>query len=292
MDIGFIGLGLMGSRMAGNLVKAGNNLLVFNRTKDKAEGLLQRENVKWMDSPKEAGKHSDVLITMLSEPDIVRTAALGETGFLNEMKKDSVWIDCSTVNPSFSIEMSKEAQKHGVKFIDAPVAGSIGPAERGELLFLIGGEAQLIKRYEPIFYAMGNKLIHAGDNGKGTSLKLIINLLLGEAVTAFSEGLLLGEELGLDKKLLLDVLLESSVVPPFIKFKRNKFESGKFDPEFPLKLMLKDFNLALKTAVENKVELEALGASASLFSEAVDKGYGEEDFTAIYQFFKENMKYD
>jgi 3-hydroxyisobutyrate dehydrogenase/glyoxylate/succinic semialdehyde reductase len=292
MDIGFIGLGLMGSRMAGNLAKAGNNLFVFNRTKDKAEELLQRENVNWMESPKSAGKHANVLVTMLSDPDAVRTAALGDNGFLDELKKDAIWIDCSTVNPSFSIEMSIEAQKREVSFIDAPVAGSIGPAERGELLFLVGGDADIIKRCEPLFYAMGKKLIHAGNNGKGTSLKLIMNLLLGEAITAFSEGMMLGEQLGLDKKLLLDVLLESSVVPAFIKLKRNKIESGKFDPEFPLKLMLKDFNLVLKTAIENKVELEAFDSAASLFNEAVEMGYGEDDFSAIYQFIKENMKYD
>jgi 3-hydroxyisobutyrate dehydrogenase/glyoxylate/succinic semialdehyde reductase len=292
MDIGFIGLGLMGSRMAANLAKAGNNLFVFNRTKDKAEHLLKSENVKWMESPKETAKQASVMITMLSDPEVVKATALGENGFLDGLKKDAVWIDCSTVNPSFSLEMSREAQKREVHFIDAPVAGSIGPAERGELLFLIGGDAEIIKKYEPLFNAMGKKIIHAGDNGKGTSLKLIINLLLGEAITAFAEGMTLGEQLGLDKKLLLDVLLESSVVAPFIKLKRSKFESGKFDPEFPLKHMLKDFNLALQTAIENKLELESLDSSASLFNEAVEMGYGEDDFSGIYQFIKENMKYD
>ena len=292
MDIGFIGLGLMGSRMAANLAKAGNNLFVYNRTKDKAEHLLKSENVKWMESPKETAKQASVMITMLSDPDVVKATALGENGFLEKLKKDAIWIDCSTVNPSFSLEMNREAQKREVHFIDAPVAGSIGPAERGELLFLAGGDAEIIKRCEPLFNAMGKKIIHAGDSGKGTSLKLIINLLLGEAITAFAEGMALGEALGLDKKLLLDVLLESSVVAPFIKLKRNKFESGKFDPEFPLKHMLKDFNLALKTAIENKIELESLDSSASLFNEAVEMGYGEYDFSGIYQFIKENMKYD
>jgi 3-hydroxyisobutyrate dehydrogenase/glyoxylate/succinic semialdehyde reductase len=292
MKIGFIGLGIMGSCMAANLAKSGNNLLVYNRTKEKASELLKNNNVEWMNFPEDVGKNTNIIITMLSDPNAVRETALGKKGFLDKLEKESVWIDCSTVNPSFSVEMSKEAGNRGIHFIDAPVSGSIGPAERGELLFYAGGSEEIIKKYEFLFNAMGKKIIYAGENGKGTSMKMINNLLLGEAITAFAEALTLGESLGIDKKLLLDVFSESPVTPPFIKLKRTKFETDKFDTEFPLRLMDKDFSLVLKTAAECQLELESLGSTASVFNEAVGMGFGEEDFSAIYKFIKENKKYD
>src|SRR5680860_1538738 len=140
MKIAFIGLGIMGSRMAANILNGGHNLSVHNRTKIKAEFLLKNGAI-WADTPEEVAKEANVIITMLENPDVVEDLALGKNGFLPALKEGSLWIDCSTVNPSFSKRMGKEAEKHGIRFLDAPVSGSKEPAAKAALIFLVGGQA-------------------------------------------------------------------------------------------------------------------------------------------------------
>jgi len=283
MKIGFIGLGLMGSRMANNLLQKGNSLFVFNRTKEKAKTLVDGGAVL-CSSIADAAAQSDIMITMLSEPGVVKEAALGEKGFLNNLKKDSVWIDCSTVNPEFSRQMAEEAKQRGIRFLDAPVAGTITPAEKGELTFFIGGEKDDVDFCMPVFEAMGKKIIHIGENGKGTSVKIVINLLLGQAIAGFSEGLLLGESLGVPKEKLLELLLGGPAAAPFLSAKKDKFLLNNFDTEFPLQWMLKDLRLALTEAKANNIALSLTAGAEEIFKFANEAGLGEEDFSAVYKF--------
>ncbi|MHB1686513.1 MAG: NAD(P)-dependent oxidoreductase [Ignavibacteriaceae bacterium] len=285
MKVGFIGLGLMGSRMAFNLLQKGNQLFVFNRTKEKAKDLVNN-GATFSNSISELAAQSEVIITMLSEPEVVKDTALGETGFLNYIKKNSIWIDCSTVNPSFSKLMAEEAKKRGIRFLDAPVSGTIIPAEKGELTFLVGGEKDDVEFCKPLFEAMGKKILHIGENGKGTSMKMVINLVIGQAMAAFSEGMLLGESLGIPKEKLIEILLAGPIAAPFLLGKRNKILKDNFDPEFPLQWMLKDLHLALKTAYENNLPLPLTGSTKEIFSLAKKYGLGEEDFSAVYKFLK------
>ena len=220
MKIGFVGLGLMGSRMANNLLHKENQLFVYNRTKEKAKSLIDNGAV-FSNSISELASQAEVVITMLSEPGVVIETALGENGFLKHLEKRSVWIDCSTVNPSFSKAMTEEAKKQEVRFLDAPVSGTILPAEKGELTFLIGGEKNDVEYCRPLFEAMGKKILHIGENGKGTSMKMVINLLLGQAMVAFSEGMLLGESLGISKEQIMEIILGGPVVAPFLSGKKR-----------------------------------------------------------------------
>jgi 3-hydroxyisobutyrate dehydrogenase-like beta-hydroxyacid dehydrogenase len=289
MNIGFIGLGIMGSRMAVNLSKAGHKLSVYNRTREKAQNILSR-NIIWKDSPAQVGSESDVLITMLSAPDAVREMALGEKGFLHTLKKGSLWMDCSTVNPSFSREMAGLATEQDVHFLDAPVGGSRIPAEKGELIFFVGGEESDVRKCEPLFRAMGRKHLHLGGHGSGTSLKIVFNLLLGHAMTAFAEGMALGVSLGLNKKKLLDILVPSYVEPPFMELKKPKLENNDYSADFPLKWMHKDLQLASQTAYEQGIALPAVNVIKEIYQLVSQSGYAEKDFSAIFQFFQESIK--
>jgi len=283
MKIGFYGLGIMGSRMAANLLKTDADLMVYNRTLSKAEKVAEK-GAKIAQSPLELVEHADILFTMLSAPEVVEKVATGEQGFLSAMEPNSLWVDCSTVNPSFSREMYDKAKAQNVRFLDAPAAGTKGPAESGDLLFLVGGSEKDLEECRPYFEEMGKKVIHAGETGMGTSLKMVFNLLLGEAMAAFSEGLNLGESMGFSKEMLLETLVGSPVVAPFIAGKKEKIAGGDYEPEFPLKLMQKDLQLASQTGYETSAPLAAGNIVKELFAMAKQEGLGDEDFSAIYKF--------
>jgi len=284
MKIGFIGLGIMGSRMAANLQKKGHELVVYNRSREKAEPLVSRGATLAL-TPADLAGQVKIIITMLSKPDAVaETALLDKNGFLTRLAPQSLWIDCSTVNPSFSKLMAMEARQRGIRFIDAPVAGSKGPAEQGQLLFFVGGEKADVEEARPLLEAMGKAVFHVGGHGMGTSMKMVNNIILAQAMVAFSEALALGESLGISKDQLFTTLLSSPVVAPFLAFKRPVLEAGKFDVEFPLQWMHKDLQLATDTAYETGIPLPLANAAKELYALAVKEGLGEKDFSAIYKF--------
>jgi 3-hydroxyisobutyrate dehydrogenase-like beta-hydroxyacid dehydrogenase len=283
MKIGFIGLGLMGYRMANNLLEKGNQLIVYNRTVEKAKGLVEKGAIL-ANSPEDLGKEAKVIITMLSEPLAVEEIAFGAKGFITQLEQGSVWIDCSTVNPSFTIKAALRARQKNIRFIDAPVSGTIVPAEKGELTFFIGGDPNDVEEFRQLFEAMGRKIIYMGENGKGTSMKMVINLLLAQAMAAFSEGMALGEALGISKEKLLEILPGGPVVAPFLTAKIDKINSENFDAEFPLKWMLKDMKLASVTADEKKLQLLLTKVTKDIYRHAEKSGYGEKDFSSIYKF--------
>ena len=182
MNIAFIGLGIMGSRMAANLLKGEHRIYVFNRTASKSRALAALGAKVYRDI-REINS-ADVVFTMLSTPEVVREMALGKNGFIQFMKEKSVWVDCSTVNPSFSREMWQEAKSESVRFMDAPVAGSLGPAERGELVFMVGGRERELDIVQPLILLKGSKVVHCGTHGTGSGMKMIVNLVMGRATSA------------------------------------------------------------------------------------------------------------
>ena len=287
MKIGFIGLGIMGSRMAANLLKKGHELVVYNRTKQKA-GPLIAAGAAWAPTPADVAKQVTVIITMLAKPDaIAETALIGKYGFLNHLADNSLWIDCSTVNPSFSKLMASEAKQRKVRFLDAPVTGSRGPAEQGQLLFFVGGEKADMEEVRPLLEAMGRAVYHIGGYGMGTSMKMVGNLILAQNMVAFSEAIVLGESLGIPKDLLFNTLLSSPVAAPFLSMKREKLESGNFETDFPLQWMHKDTQLVAETAYEAGVAIPATNAVKEIYALAVRKGLGEQDFSAVYKLLSE-----
>ena len=288
MNIGFIGLGIMGSRMAANLLKNGHTLWVHNRSKDKAKNLLDL-GAKWADSPLRASENAEVVITMLANPQAIENVALGHNGFLKAGKNKLIWVDCSTVNPSFTLAMAEKDRNFGIRFLDAPVAGTKAPAESGELIFFVGGNQADLDKVQPLLDAMGKKTIHMGEQGKGSSIKMVINLMLGHSMLAFSEAMALGQSMGLGQETLFNVLLNTPVVPPYLAGVRGKIEANDYDPNFPLRLMQKDLQLVAETAYENDVAMPSANLTKEMYAMATQQGLGDEDFSSIYRFLNPRL---
>jgi len=283
MKIGFIGLGIMGSRMAANLQKHGYSLVMFNRTRAKAEPLLGPCGT-FSDSPAKLAEQVEVLFTMLAHPDAVEEAALGRNGFLSHLKPNALWVDCSSVNPSFSKKMAAAAATRQVRFVDAPVTGSAPAAAEAKLIFWVGADPADLERIRPLLLCMGNKIVHAGGHGMGTSMKMVVNLLLGTGMAAFAEAMALGEGLGISREMLFDSLLGTPAVAPFLASKREKIESGNYEAEFPLRWMQKDMHLATVSAYETGVALPLTNVTKEIYRLAMRDGHDTEDFSAICEF--------
>lgn len=288
MKVGFVGLGIMGSRMAGNLAKHGYELVVFNRTRQKAEGLLER-GAAWAETPRAVAEKVDFLFTMLAHPEAVQEMALGRSGFLDGLEAGTLWIDCSTVHPSFSRRMAEEAKARQLRFLDAPVAGTKGPAAAGQLTFLVGGEPSDLDACRPMLEVMGSRIVYAGENGQGTSLKMVVNLLLAQGMLAFAEGLVLGQALGIGRELLFDILLGGPVAAPFTASKREKIEGGEYEADFPLRWLHKDLQMAGIAAYEQGVALPATSLAKEVYGLAARLGMADLDFSAIYRLLSDEM---
>src|SRR2546426_358710 len=274
MKIGFIGLGIMGSRMAANLQKHGHFLVIFNRTREKAEGLVA-EGGKWADSPASLALQVEVIFTMLAHPYAVEETALGDDGFLRHPHRGQIWIDCSTVNPSFSRKMAAEAKARGVRFLGAPVTGSKDQAESAKLTFWVGGETSDFETCRPLLECMGNRIVHCGGPGTGASLKMVMNQLLGTAMAAFAEGLVLGESLGLSRKVLFEALTGAPAMAPFLASKLERIESGNYgSADFPLRWLQKDRHLAAVSAYEGGAAMPLTNAVKELYRLAIRDGRG------------------
>ncbi len=269
--------------MATNLQKHGCSLVMFNRTRAKAEPLLGPCGT-FSDSPAKVADQVEILFTMLANPEAIEQTALRANGFLNYLRPNAFWIDCSSVNPSFSKKMAAAAAARQIHFIDAPVTGSAAVAAEGKLVFWVGGEEADLETIRSLLLCMGNKIVHVGGHGMGTSLKMVINLLMGNAMAAFAEGMTLGEGLGISRKVLFDSLLGLPAVAPFLAAKRNNIESGNYDPEFPLRWMQKDLHLASVSGYETDVALPVTNVTKEVYRLAIREGHAIEDFSAIYDY--------
>ncbi|MCI4667215.1 MAG: NAD(P)-dependent oxidoreductase [Bacteroidia bacterium] len=281
----FIGLGIMGSRMAKNLLKGGIELTVYNRS---TEAALELEGLgaKRAESVAEAVKGADVVISMLSNPEVVEALMLSKTGGLSNMKPSSIWMDCSTVNPSFVTKCLQAAKSAGVKYLDGPVAGTKPHAENAELVFFVGGEKQELKKVQHLLDLMGKKTMYIGEHSMGASFKMLVNALLAQSMLVFSETVLLGQKMGLDRDFLLNTLPNLVVSAPFTKAKAEMIRSNDYEVQFPLELMHKDLHLATLTAYEQGQPLYLANLAKEVFAKAKDKGLGRQDFAAIHAYLE------
>lgn len=282
MNIGFLGLGIMGSRMAANLITAGHTLSVWNRSVEKAES-LQALGAQVTASPAEAVAEKDVVISMLSNPEAVEQTALGPGGFLDRMKAGALWMDSSTVNPTFTHRMAEEAKQRNIHFVDAPVSGSKEAAGKGQLLFMVGADEEDLNLLRPLLEVMGRGYVHVGPVGMGASLKMVNNMMVAEAYLAFIEGMLLAETQGISRERFFEIFTgpSAAVVAPLALGKRAKIETGDYTADFPLQWMQKDLHLASVTAYEQGLALPSANAAKEVFMLAERAGLGEEDFSAV-----------
>lgn len=284
MQVSFIGLGIMGSRMAANLIKNGVEVLVANRSQTAITNLVNI-GAKAATSYTEAVTTADIVFTMLSTPEAVKMVMLEEG--VAAMKKGAIWVDCSTVNPSFSLAAATVAEQHEINFVDAPVAGTLPHAEHAELTFFVGGEMAIVNQIKPLLSYMGAKTLHLGEIGKGASFKMLVNMMLAQSMLIFSETVLLGEKMGLDREFLLDNLPNLPVAAPFTKAKSAMIKAKDYEVMFPLEWMHKDLHLASLTAYEVGQPLYLANLAKEVFAAAKAAGLGRLDFAAIHQFLEE-----
>jgi 2-hydroxy-3-oxopropionate reductase len=282
---GFIGLGLMGISMALNLVRAGFPLVVWNRTPGKDEELI-RLGATRASSARDAAERSDVLFTIVSDPPALEAVLWGADGAIEGLQRGSVLVDSSTVSPSLARRAAEACAQRGAEFLDAPVTGGTWGAEKGELVFMVGGKQETLDRVRPMLEVLGKKFFHLGPNGAGQTIKLAMNLILALEVEAFAEALALVEAAGLSGERLVEVLQASMARAPVLDVKAPQILAGNFAPSFPLRLMHKDMRLALELASQLGVELPAGTASFRAYSAVKDAAKEDLDYAAIAKFWR------
>ena len=282
MKIAFLGLGIMGSRMAKNLLKNKVDVSVYNRSPEPLKELAEA-GAKIVNTPKQVVKDADMVFSMLSTPEAVQSVFLQEGKALASMKKGAIWVDCSTVNPSFTKAMEAEAIARGIHCIDAPVAGTKPHAENAELVFFVGGDKKEVEVVRPYLDMMGKKVMHLGVVGQGANFKMLVNMMLAQSMIMFSETILLGEKMGLDKQFLLDTIPNLVVAAPFTKFKAEMIRQDDYEVQFPLEWMYKDLHLATLTAYEHQQPLYLANMAKELFAKATNEGLGRLDFAAVHK---------
>ena len=276
----------MGSRMAANLLKQdGIDLTVWNRTAAAAD-VPTLAKAKKATSLAGAVAGAELVLSMLSTPEAVADCFFGEGGALAAMDEQALWIDCSTVNPSFSRTAAEHAAAAGVRFFDGPVAGSKPQAEAAQLAFFLGADADAVAPVRPYLDLMGAKVIPFGKVGQGAAFKMVVNMMLAQSMVVFSEALLLGESLGVDKEFLLNVIPGLPVIAPFTKFKVDAIRSGDYDVNFPLELILKDLHLAAVSAYEVDQPLPVANLVKELYAGANRAGMGRLDFGAVHAYLE------
>ena len=284
-SIGFIGLGLMGHPMAANVLKAGHPLTIWNRTSSRGDGLVA-QGAKRASTPKELAAASDFVLTIVSDPPALESVLWGESGVFAGLRRGGMLIESSTVSPALEKRAAASAAAQGSEFLEAPVTGGTWGAEKGELVFMVGGEADTLKRAEPVLGTMGKKWFHLGPVGAGQTVKLAMNLLLDLEVEAFAEALALVTRAGVPGQSLFDVMQSSMGRSGVIELKGGNMLKGEYKPSFPLRLMHKDVGLALELGNQLGVPLPAAAAAREVLSAVKGAVTEDVDFSALATFWK------
>jgi 3-hydroxyisobutyrate dehydrogenase-like beta-hydroxyacid dehydrogenase len=275
--IGFLGLGEMGTPMAGRLLHAGHDVVVWNRSAERTAPLA-KEGVAVAPSPAAAAAGADFVITMLATPEALEQVLFGNAGLAPALSPGQLLIDMSTVGPD-EVRSAAARLPKGAALVDAPVRGSVPQATSGRLDIFVGATDQNYERVRPILEALGS-VRHTGGPGSGAAMKLVANLALGAAIVTLGEALSFGESLELQRDILLDVLADSPI-GPIVKAKRANVESGQFAPSFKLRHAAKDLRLVTETAVARGRDLKQVRANRAWLDEAAEHGAADLDFSAV-----------
>jgi 3-hydroxyisobutyrate dehydrogenase len=284
-SVGLIGLGLMGRPMGANLLKAGHELTIWNRTASRGDELVAK-GAKRASTPKAAAAASEVVITIVSDPPALESVLWGENGVFAGLRRGGALIESSTVTPNLEKRAAAAASSAGADFLEAPVTGGTWGAEKGELVFMVGGEASTLKRVEPILGAMGKRWFHLGPVGAGQTVKLAMNLLLDLEVEALAEALALVTRAGVPGTSLVEVMQSSMGRSAVLDIKAPMMLKGEYKPSFPLRLMHKDVSLALDLANQLGVPLPAAAAAREVMSAVKGAVTEDVDFSALASFWQ------
>jgi 3-hydroxyisobutyrate dehydrogenase-like beta-hydroxyacid dehydrogenase len=281
--VGFIGLGIMGSRMAANLRRAGCELTVFNRTRERAEAWAAEHGARVADTPRAAAEAADVVITMVVDGAQVEALLLGPDGAVDGAPAGTLFIDMSTIAPDDARRIADTIKERGHRFLDAPVTGSAPRAEEGSLTIMAGGSDEDLEAARPLFEAMGQRIVHAGEIGQGQAVKVLSNAVSAVNCATLAQALVVGRREGVDLDALIEVMRSGSAGSTMLELKAAPMLEHDFSPLFKLAHMLKDVRLCLDEARRAGAGFPFAGLAGELYSAGMGRGLGEQDFAAVLE---------
>jgi 3-hydroxyisobutyrate dehydrogenase len=284
-QIAFCGLGIMGSGMARNLLKAGHDVAVYNRTPHKAAALIAL-GARAADTPYMAAQNADYIVSMVADDSASRAIWLGEQGALAAARRGTLFIESSTLSPGWVQELAQHAMARNCELLDAPVTGSRAQAEGGELVFLVGGTQEAFERAQQLLNTMGKTIHHFGSSGSGAMMKLINNLVASVQIVALAEGLALAEQSGLELHQVGEFLMQGPPGSPLVKRKMPALLQRDYSPSFSLQWMHKDLSYGLAEAAQRNIPMPTVAAARELARMAMARGWSEQDYTVLYELLR------
>lgn len=287
-SIAFLGLGRMGAPMAANLVTAGHDVVLYNRTQAKAEALAARIGASVVPTPRDATLEAGIVITMLADEHALLGVYEGDDGVLSSLRDGAIVVDMGTTGPAGIERLVPRVARAGGVLVDAPVSGSTAAAESAELLILVGAPEGSFDIVEPVLAAMGKAVFHLGDTGAGSVAKLAVNNIIYALGNAISESLVLAERAGLDRAVVYDVFEHSAVAAPMVHYRHDAFVDPDNTPAaFAMTLARKDLELITRLASSVGLPVEQAVANLSLIGRAIDSGLGEHDMADVAVYLRD-----
>ena len=281
-NLGYIGLGVMGSRMVNRLLDKGHTVTGYNRTRSKAQWLIDR-GMRWADSPREVVEAAGITLSMLTDSAALEEVVAGPGGVLAGIAPGKIFIDMSTVSPAISRELADRVRAKGGEMVDAPVSGSVITLEQGKLSVMVGGRPDTFELVKPLLLDLGPKVTHVGANGLALVMKIATNLSLAVQMLAFSEGVLLAEKSGIARETAVDVLTHSVIASPMVQYRGPFVLKMPGEAWFNVNMMQKDMLLALELGRQVNVPLPTTSATNQLLTAARGLGLAERDFAVVFE---------
>jgi len=271
----------MGGRMADRLLSKGHSVIGNNRTKSKAQWLLDK-GMTWGDTPRAVAEAADIVFVMVTDSNALDSIASGPDGMVAGLGPGKIVIDMSTVSPAMSQALAARVREKGADMMDSPVSGSVATLEQGKLTMMVGGRAETFKKIEPLLLDIGPKATHVGDNGLAVSMKIATNLSLAVQMLAFSEGVLLAEKAGIARKTAVEVLTHSAIASPMVQYRGPMVLGLPDEAWFDMKMMQKDMSLALEMGRRLAVPLPTTAIANEFLTAARGAGLEKQDFAAVF----------
>jgi len=280
-NLGFVGLGVMGSQMVNRLLAKGHSVTGYNRTRSKAQWLIER-GMRWADSPRAVSAAADVTFAMVTNDKALEAITDGTDGLLAGLSKGKIFIDMSTVSPAVSRALASKVRETGADMVDSPVSGSVITLQEGKLSVMVGGRRETFERVKPLLEDIGPKVTYVGENGLALVMKIAINLSLTTQILAFSEGVLLAEKSGIARETAVDVLTHSAVASPMIQYRGPFILQQPEEAWFDVNMMQKDMLLALELGRQLDVPLPTTAVSNEFLTAARALGMAKQDFAVVF----------
>src|SRR5437868_7487481 len=281
-NIGYVGLGTMGGQMANRFLEKGHTVTGYNRTKSKAQWLIDK-GMKWADSPRAVAAGTDIVLSMVTNSEALSKIADGPNGIVEGLGPNKVWIDMSTASPAMSRALAARVREKGADMVDAPVSGSVITVQQGKLSVMVGGKPETFERVKPLLLDLGPKVTHVGENGLALVMKIATNLSLPVQMLALTEGVLLAEKSGIPRDVAVDVLTHSVVASPMVQYRGPFVLKLPDESWFDVNLMQKDLLLALEMGRRLDVPLPTTAVTNEFLTAARGMGLAKHDFAVVFK---------